>query len=399
MATPLQPRNGLLDMMGQGDSGFAGWLDPRRNAIINFGTGMIGHGTAKERMAGAAQGLQTGRQQDTAQALLMEERALQQQQVQEQAQQKNQTLEWLKTNFPQYANLPPAQGFQLATAEMGRSGAGSASFSQTPVFFTDDKGNQHIGQMSSGGGVLLNGKVMNSIPEGWKITARPENFSSVDFGGGYGTFDPNAGQFSGPQVPISGAPSTNMDVRLAPGGGREMTPAAGSPQELEQQQAAEQARMKDFLSQTYSDIVIEDIDRVLENITSNPMMNTGPGAALTQGIPGFPAFNTKQLTDTIRANVGFDRLQQMREASPTGGALGAVSEFENRLLQATLGNLELSQDLPQLQRNLERLREVYMQIVHFGVSPDDPLAREIMGGQGGGTSSSASGGYTILGVE
>jgi len=59
-----------------------------------------------------------------------------------------------------------------------------------------------------------------------------------------------------------------------------------------------------------------------------------------------PLSDQKTITEnlaTIRANVGFDKLQSMRDASPTGGALGQVSELENRLLQATSGSLDQNQ--------------------------------------------------------
>lgn len=42
---------------------------------------------------------------------------------------------------------------------------------------------------------------------------------------------------------------------------------------------------------------------------------------------------------TIKANIGFDQLQEMRAESKTGSALGPVSDFENQLLQSVLGNL------------------------------------------------------------
>ncbi|SDG18910.1 hypothetical protein [Pelagibacterium luteolum] len=80
MATQ-QNRTGLLDMMGQGDSGFANWLNPRRNAIMGFGAGLVGHDTAKGRMAGAVQGMMQGREQDTAYQTLQQEQADRQQAV------------------------------------------------------------------------------------------------------------------------------------------------------------------------------------------------------------------------------------------------------------------------------------------------------------------------------
>jgi hypothetical protein len=46
----------------------------------------------------------------------------------------------------------------------------------------------------------------------------------------------------------------------------------------------------------------------------------------------------------------------MREASPTGGALGSISESELGLLKATLGSLRQSQSQEQFQANCGGLR-------------------------------------------
>ena len=54
----------------------------------------------------------------------------------------------------------------------------------------------------------------------------------------------------------------------------------------------------------------------------------------------------------------------MREASPTGGALGQVSTFELQNLMAVFGSLEQSQSNEELQYNLRRLQQVYNDIVH-----------------------------------
>ncbi len=43
--------------------------------------------------------------------------------------------------------------------------------------------------------------------------------------------------------------------------------------------------------------------------------------------------------ETIQATIGFKKLHKMRQDSPTGGALGNVSNIENRLLQSTSGAL------------------------------------------------------------
>ena len=65
---------------------------------------------------------------------------------------------------------------------------------------------------------------------------------------------------------------------------------------------------------------------------------------------------------TLKANLGFDSLQQMRDNSKTGGALGNVSENENLLLQAINGALD-PKNRSQLEANLNRIKALYPQVL------------------------------------
>lgn len=141
----------------------------------------------------------------------------------------------------------------------------------------------------------------------------------------------------------------------------QMSPIPGSPAAMEAESAAAQAGMRQDQTGRYADVVLQDLDQALGLTGSD---TTGLLGTLLQNVPGTNARNLDALLTTIRSNIGFDRLQAMREASPTGGALGAVSDFENRQLQSTLGNLEQSQTEDQLRRNLERVRETYLDIIH-----------------------------------
>ena len=76
-------------------------------------------------------------------------------------------------------------------------------------------------------------------------------------------------------------------------------------------------------------------------------------------VPGTDAFNLNQRLLTIKANLGFDRLQQMRDASPTGGALGQVAVQELNALQSTVGSLEIGQDRKELEKNLNKIEHHY----------------------------------------
>lgn len=134
-------------------------------------------------------------------------------------------------------------------------------------------------------------------------------------------------------------------------------------------------------------IVVQDIDRALAGLDKPGLPTTGPVAALARNVPGTNAFNAEALISTIKSNVGFDRLQQMRESSPTGGALGAVTVPELQMLQSAIGNLDLAQDKAQFSDNLRRVKNIYMDIIHGkGNGPRETLAFENRqgGGQQGG---------------
>ena len=124
------------------------------------------------------------------------------------------------------------------------------------------------------------------------------------------------------------------------------------------------------------------IDDAIENAG---FWTTGLAGTALEIIPGTPAFDLVASIDTIKANVGFDKLQDMRNNSPTGGALGQVSEFENRLLQAVLGNLENSQSTEQLKTNLNELKMLIDQVVNRGIGKfeadynAEPSAEDIIG--------------------
>ena len=54
----------------------------------------------------------------------------------------------------------------------------------------------------------------------------------------------------------------------------------------------------------------------------------------------------------------------MRDASPTGGALGQVSERELGFLQSVFGSLDQSQSAEELAYNIQLLQYVYNSIIH-----------------------------------
>lgn len=72
-------------------------------------------------------------------------------------------------------------------------------------------------------------------------------------------------------------------------------------------------------------------------------------------LPGGDAADAQALLDTIKSQVAFGVLQDMRNNSKTGGALGAVSDSEGKRLEANLAALDRAQSLDQFKASLQQI--------------------------------------------
>lgn len=126
-------------------------------------------------------------------------------------------------------------------------------------------------------------------------------------------------------------------------------------------------------------IVIEDIDRALEKIETSDLPTTGLAGGILSMLPGTTAYDVDALISTVKANAGFDQLNKMRQNSPTGAAVGNVTEKELAYLQSVIGNLSLSQSKDQLVENLQRVRRAYQEVID-GTSPVSGGAAPTQGG-------------------
>jgi len=165
----------------------------------------------------------------------------------------------------------------------------------------------------------------------------------------------------GPQVGT--IPQGYQLAQDAETGAYRMEPIPGGPAEAEQLSEEESAALREEQTTRAAGVVLEDIDRLQNMLQSSGLPITGAVGGLIRNVPGTKAYDASALIQTIAGNIGFDRLQQMREASPTGGALGAVSERELSTLQSVLGSLDQAQSQAQFERNLERLERIYVDIM------------------------------------
>jgi hypothetical protein len=167
-----------------------------------------------------------------------------------------------------------------------------------------------------------------------------------------------------PGAPSIGAIPPGFQAIQKEDGSWVMSPIPGSPAEQESLAQEEKATARRAVEVTKGDIVIEDIDRIFDIAGTAQFPVTGVMGAMLQTVPGTAARDVKGLLGGIKSNIAFSQLQTMRDNSPTGGALGTVSNMETQKLEAVYGELEQSQSQDQFLYNLQRLQKIYTDIVH-----------------------------------
>lgn len=119
--------------------------------------------------------------------------------------------------------------------------------------------------------------------------------------------------------------------------------------------------------------VATDLRNVLDNvfrakeISRNSWTATGFGAPAARVvgklIGGNAAAALEGKLDVIGSNTAFDRLQKMRENSPTGGALGSITERELHLLKSTIASLSADQPDEDFQGSMQAVADAYGRIL------------------------------------
>jgi len=106
-------------------------------------------------------------------------------------------------------------------------------------------------------------------------------------------------------------------------------------------------------------LVDRTIDKAIGQLSPKTTGIVGVGASK---IPGTDAYTLKATLNTVVANLGFDKLQAMRDASPTGGALGQVAVKEIEFLQQTIASLDQGLSQEELAKNLGEIKASYARL-------------------------------------
>jgi hypothetical protein len=167
---------------------------------------------------------------------------------------------------------------------------------------------------------------------------------------------------------------------LDPNGQLRESPIPGSAAAAEAEAVATAALNAENDLKKTGNVVLDAIDQAM------PMISNWSTGFLGKGLRdlGFGGTDAADLEIALRpvvANIGFTELNEMRAASPTGAALGQVTERENTLLQSTIKAIDPNGSPELLKKNLQYVRDVYD--VMINTNPNDPaqVARyeQIMG--------------------
>jgi len=130
----------------------------------------------------------------------------------------------------------------------------------------------------------------------------------------------------------------------------------GSPQAIEIMEKVVHGR-RSTLAGLQKVVSIQDsVNQALEGLGS---WTTGIPGVVTSQVPGTEAFSLAKSLDTLKANLSFDKIQDMREISPTGGALGQVSNRELGQLEKAIKPLEQKLDKKTLKAHLKKVQNHY----------------------------------------
>ena len=161
----------------------------------------------------------------------------------------------------------------------------------------------------------------------------------------------------------------------------------GSPTARKMAAAAEKATGRAGDKSAQASLVDTHIGRIRKKVGEGAgpfglIPVTGMAGAAMEDVPGTKAHDVSKLVDSLKANIGFDALNRMRANSPTGGALGQVSERELGFLQSTIASLEQSQGEEQFLENLGLVQNAFNRVIH-GTKPGGAPPARFTGGSPG----------------
>lgn len=154
-----------------------------------------------------------------------------------------------------------------------------------------------------------------------------------------------------------------------------LTPIPGSKEDLSraEKERQRQASFKQTLES--AEQMVKNTREALDYLNESPNLRAG-----AFGYMGFIPFTSqgqlKAMVDTVKSNVGLNKLLEIKQA---GGTFGALSEKELEGLENSLGALKTTQHPYVLRRSLENILEKYQKVLNAAKNGDSQAADVLAG--------------------
>jgi hypothetical protein len=215
-----------------------------------------------------------------------------------------------------------------------------------------------------------------------RIAAVSPKIEKLNLGNEYAFFDmspnsPTYGKEVAPRVGINATPSALLAAQTAAENRVNAIKLEGMRQEgaaaravVAKQGAVDEKRtLAQQNAVKYTEAAMDAVNQALPLVGA---AESGILGAASSMIPGTPAYTLKNnYYSTIKSALSLERLAEIRQASPTGGALGNVSNQENKLLGDSIAALDVGLGEKEQERNLRKIYSALenINLINSGKTP------------------------------
>lgn len=154
-------------------------------------------------------------------------------------------------------------------------------------------------------------------------------------------------------------------------GATQMRPIPGSPQAMEQSMIGEKSELTSNQRDVVTDTIVSEAQKARD--AAKGFAATGVGNFVTGGVGFTPAADLNTYIQSLEAIASAENINAMRQASPTGGALGNTSDADLQLLKRKAG--ALNPQSPNFDTQLDDYERTLLRIVH-GPEAGDRIFQE-----------------------
>lgn len=172
-----------------------------------------------------------------------------------------------------------------------------------------------------------------------------------------------------PPANVGAPPAGYQIVYDASGNPTSMAPIPGSPAAMEAEAQKKVLANQQSGKSTSSDVITNAARLARETLQAPGLPATGMISGALSGLPETNAAELRRQVGVLTSNATVENLNAMRAASPTGGALGSVTEKEGAMLAAKSGALDPNS--PNFSRDLEDYERTLLRVVHGQTKGDE----------------------------